>query len=107
MAVCSLASFIIDEYNLLPQGMDFVGNGDTVAKYEAWQGGYQDEAYTREKLSSGVRFRVRRQFLSDICDRYGKILCIRIDEKREYHKSIYDRHPDESRDSRRYILHHL
>ena len=106
-SVCALTSFIISDYNLSLQGVDLIGNRNVVAKHEAWQEGYHDEAYTREKLSFGVRFRVRRQFLSDIYARYVKILCIRIDERREYHKSIYDRCPDESRDSRRYILHHL
>jgi len=106
-SVCTLASFIIDECNLSFEGLDLVRNGEVVAKYEAWQEGYQDESYTREKLSFGVRLRVRRDLLTEICCRYCKVLCICIDEKRESYESIYGREPDDSRDSRRFILYHL
>jgi len=106
-SVCTLASFIIKEFDLSFEGLNLVRNGEIVAKYEAWQEGYQDECYTREKLSLGFRSRVRRGFLTEICRRHNKILCICVNERREYHKSIYERKPDDSRDSRRYKLYHL
>lgn len=106
-SVCSLASFIIDEFNLSFEGFDLIKDGEIVAKYEAWQEGYQDEAYTREKLSFGTRLRVRRDFLSEICSRYCKMVCISIDEKRKYYKSIYNQKPDDGRDSKRYVIYHL
>jgi hypothetical protein len=106
-SVCTLASFVIEEFNLSFEGMELVRDGEVVAKHEAWQEGYQDEAYTREKLSFGVRLRVARDLLSGICDRHCKVLCLRIDEKRECYTSIYEREPDDRRDSKRYILYHL
>ncbi len=105
--VSSLASFIIEEFNLLFEGFDITKDGEVVAKYEAWQEGYQDESYTREKISFGVRLRVRRDFLSAICRRYQRMLCIRINERREYYNSIYKREPDASKDSKRYVIYHL
>jgi hypothetical protein len=104
--VCSLASFIIDELGLLFTNFDLTKDGEKVAVYEVWQEGYQDECYTREKLSFGARLRLRRELLAEICNRYGRMLCTRIDEKREHFKSIHDREPDDRRDSRRYILFH-
>ena len=106
-SVCSLASFIIEDFNLLFEGFDLTKDGKVVAKYEAWQEGYQDESYTREKISFGVRLRVRRDFLSAICRRYQRMLCIQINERREYYNSIYEREPDTSKDSKRYVIYHL
>ena len=105
--VCTLASFIIDEFDLLFRGFDLIREDQVVAKYEAWQEGYQDEAYTREKIAFGVRLRVRRDFLAEICSRYRRMLCIRIHEKRECYKSIHDRHPDTSKASKRHVIYHL
>ena len=106
-SVCSLASFIIEEFNLLFEGFDLTKDGEVVAKYEAWQEGYQDGAYTREKISFGVRLRVRRDFLAAVCRRYQRMLCIRINERREYYNSIHKCEPDTSKDSKRYVIYHL
>jgi len=105
--VCTLASFIIQEFNLNFEGMELIKDGKVVAKYEAWQEGYQDEAYTREKLSLGVRLRVRRDLLAQICNHYHKMLCVRIDEKRECYGSIHDKKPEEMSSSRRYIVYYF
>lgn len=106
-SLCTLASFIVKEFNLSFEGLNLLRNGEVVAKYEAWQEGYQDECYTREKLSLGFRLRVRQDFLTEICRRYRKLLCICIDEKREYYESICHPEPNDSRYSRRYVLYHL
>lgn len=105
--MCTLTSFIIKEFNLSFEGLNLLRNGEVVAKYEAWQEGYQDECYTREKLSLGFRLRVRQDFLNEICRCYRKLLCICIDEKREYYESIYRPEPNDSRYSRRYVLYYL
>lgn len=107
LSVCTLASFIIKDFNLTFEGLNLIRNGEVVARYEAWQEGYQDECYTRDKLSFGVRLQVRQDLLIEICRRYHKLLCIGINEKREYFKSIHRREPDERRYSRRYVLFHL
>ena len=106
-SICSLASFIIEEFNLLFEGFDITKEGEVVAKYEAWQEGYQGESYTREKISFGVRLRVRRDFLSEICRHYQRMLCISINERREFYKSIHDKSPDTRKDSKRYVIYHL
>ena len=105
--ICTLSSFILDEFNLLFEGFDLSRNGTVVAKYEAWQEGYQDEAYTREKLSFGVRFRVHCDLLAEICHHYQRMICISINETREDYKSVHDRDPDFSKDSKRYLIYHL
>ena len=107
LSVCTLASFIIKDFNLMFEGLNLIRNGEVVARYEAWQEGYQDECYTRDKLSFGVRLQVRQDLLIEICRCYHKILCIGINEKREYFKSIHRREPDERRYSRRFVLFHL
>lgn len=106
-SVCSLASFIIKEFNLTNVNGNLIKSGKVVSKFEAWQEGYQDESYTREKLSVGVRFQVHRDFLIEICRHYHKILCICINENRSFYKSIYDHDPDDIRDTTRYVLYHL
>lgn len=105
--VCSLASFIIEEMGLSFADFDLLRNGQRVASYEVWQEGYQDEAYTREKLSFGTRLLVRRDLLSDICQKYQRLLCTCVYEERMYFSSIHNRRPDDSRQSARYILHYL
>lgn len=105
--VCTLASFLIKEFKVSFEGFNLIRNGEVIAKYEAWQEGYQDECHTRDMLSFGARFLVRRDFLTEICHRYRKLLCICIDEHREYYDSIHHMEPNESRHSRRYVLHHL
>lgn len=105
--VCTLASSIIDKFNLSFEEFNLTRGGEVIAKYETWQEGYQDESYTREKLSFGVRLQVRRDFLVEICRFNHKMLCIQTNEKREFYKSIYEQQPDETRDSRRYVIHHL
>ena len=107
LSVCTLASFIINEFSLLFEGFDLTKEGKVVAKYEAWQEGYQNGTYTREKLSFGVRLRVSRDFLADICLRYRRMLRIRIDETRGYHKYRENWNPDTKKDSKRYVIYHL
>ena len=106
-SVCTLASFIIDEFNLVFEGFDLAKEGNIVAKYEVWQEGYQNGAYTRNRVSFGVRLRVRRDFLTDVCRRYRRVLCIRIDETRAFRKYPENREPDTKKDSRRYVIYHL
>ena len=106
-SVCTLASFIIEEFNLLFEEFDLIRDGKVVAKYEVWQEGYQDNSYTRDKLSFGVRFRVRSDFLAEICLRYRRILCVCIHEKRECYQSICDQNPEARKDSKRYVIYHL
>jgi len=105
--ICSLASFILDEFNLTFEGLNLLQDERLVARYESWQEGYQDETYSREKLSSGFRFQIHRDLLTKICNRYQKIICICIDEEKEFYQSIYSKEPAESNSSRRYILHHF
>ncbi|MCY4412607.1 MAG: AAA family ATPase [Caldilineaceae bacterium] len=106
-SVCTLASFIIEEFNLVFEGFDLTKEGRVVAKYEVWQEGYQNSAYTRNKISFGVRLRVRRDFLTDVCRRYRRVLGIRIDETRAFRKYPENRDPDTEKDSRRYVIYHL
>ena len=106
-SVCTLASPIISEFSLLFEGLNLTYEDKTVAKYEAWEEGYQNEAYSRAKLSTGVRLRVRRDFLARVCLRYQSMICIRIEETRAYHKYVENWKPDAKRDSKRYVLFHL
>jgi hypothetical protein len=105
--VCSLASFIVQDFKLVFDGLNLLQEDKLVAQYEEWQEGYQDEPYSREKLSYGTRLKVHRDLLTAICQRYRKLLCIHIDEEREFYRSIYKRTPDEASRSHQYILYHL
>ena len=106
-SICTLTSFIIEECNLSFEGFDLTRDGKVVVKYEAWQEGYQDYSYTRDKLSFGVRLRVRSDFLAEICRRYRRILCVCIHERREGSRPFYSRNPEARKDSKRYALYHL
>ena len=105
--VCTLASFLIDEFKLSFDGFDLTREGKVVANYETWEEGYPNEKYTREKLSSGVRLRVRRDFLANVCLRYQKMLCVHTEESRLYHKYNSNRIPDDKRISKRYMIYYL
>lgn len=106
-SICTLTSFIIDEFNLSFEGFNLIKNGETIAKYESWQEGCHSEEYNREKLSFGVRLQVRLDFLTEVCDCYQKMLCVLIKETRAHYKSISERKPDALKDSKRYVLYHL
>ena len=106
-AVCSLAPFIVRDFDLSFDGLHLMRRAELVAKYEAWQEGYRDETYSRDTLSSGVRLRATRAFVTEICRRYERILCVRVDEKREHYDAMYERIPRRKCESRRYVLHHL
>jgi len=105
--VCSLASFIIKAMGLYFVNFDLFRDMKQVTKYDAWQEGYQDEPYTRDKLSFGIRLQVRQEFLSEICRRYNRLLCIYIQEERFHFNSIHDQKPNHFERSRRYNLFHL
>ncbi|WP_244226772.1 AAA family ATPase [Paenibacillus protaetiae] len=105
--VCSLASFIVQDFKLVFDGLNLLQEDKLVAQYEEWQEGYQDESYSREKLSYGTRLKVHRDLLTAICQRYRKLLCVHIDQEREFYCSIHKRTPDEASRSSQYILYHI
>jgi nucleoside-triphosphatase THEP1 len=105
--VCSLASFIVQDFKLVYKGLNLLQEGKLVVQYEEWQEGNQDEPYSREKLSYGTRLKVHRDLLTAICQRYRKLLCIHIDEEREFYSSIYKQAPEKASHSGQYILYHL
>ena len=107
MSVCTLTSFVIDEFNLSFKGFDLVRDGNVVARYEVWQEGYLNQEYVREKLSFGIRLRARCDFIAEVCRRYKKILCVRTNERRKHYKSIHSKEPNTKKDSRRYMIYHL
>lgn len=106
-ALCSLRSFVVREFDLSFDGVDLTRRGETVARFEHWQEGYRDDAYSREVLSAGVRLRARRDFLSEVCQRYERLLCIWVSEKREHFDTKHDKTPKRKGESKRYVLHHL
>ncbi len=106
-AVCSLARFVVRDFELSFDGLHLMRRDEVVAKYEAWQEGYRAETYSRDTLSSGVRLQATRAFVTEICRRYERVLCVRIDEKREHYDSMYEQTPQRKCESRRYALHHL
>ena len=105
--VCTLASYIIDDFGLSFGGFDLTKGGKFVTKYEAWQEGYQTSVYSRDKLSQGVRLQVSLDFLAEICRRYQKMLCIQTDETRMYFKYDSDTTPETWKNSKRYVIYHL
>ena len=105
--VCTLSSYIMDEFKLSFSGFDLTNEGEVIAKYETWEEGYLNEKYTREKLSSGARLRVRRDFLAKVCIRFQKMLCVHTEENRYYHEYNSNRTPDDERHSRRYKLYYF
>lgn len=104
---CTLTSFIIDEFNLSFDGFNLIKGNEVIAKYESWQEGYQNQKYTREKLSFGVRFQMRLDFIVEVCHRYRKMLCILVNETREHYKHYSEQVPDTKKDSKRYVIYHL
>jgi hypothetical protein len=69
---------------------EILKNGSVVARIEQWQQGYEDEAYTRELLSIGIRLVARNDWLSELLARTGMALAISRMERREYDKDFWD-----------------
>jgi len=106
--IASVSSLIMNDFGLSFKDMSIVNDKDEiVGKYEVWQEGYPTEFYSREKLSHGTRLQLRSDFLSDVCQYYGKIFCTITDEDRAHFESIYKMEPNDMVHSERYTIYHF
>jgi len=93
--IASLPSWLIRDFDLVFRGTDLFKGKEQVSRFECWQGGYIDEAYSRELLSEGTRVLVRVDFLKKVLDSLNMRLCRKLTEKRTYYDSIHHQAPDE------------
>ncbi len=82
--IASLPSWLIRDFDLVFRGPNLFRGKTQVARFDYWQGGYVDEAYSRELLSEGIRVLVRVDFLKEVLDFIDMRLCRKLTEKRTY-----------------------
>jgi len=75
------------------EGLEVRFGGQTIARVEQWQQGYEDEAYNRELLSLGVRLKVENNWLHSLLHDRERALVIATTEEREYRENFWDRAP--------------
>jgi hypothetical protein len=84
----SLHQTWVGAFNLRLQGLGAFLGDECVAEFETWQEGYEDDVYSRDLLSTGVRLRVKNSFLSSILARSNSVLAVRNIEARTHHESF-------------------
>ena len=80
--VVTLTWPIIKHYDLKWDGFNLAHSGHTVVRFEPWQEGYEDEAYSRQILSRGTQLRIQKAFLSELLSDYHVVLYRKINEIR-------------------------
>ncbi len=93
--IASFPSWLIRDFDLVFRGPNLFRGKTQVACFDYWQGGYVDEAYSRERLSEGTRVLVRVDFLKEVLDSIDMRLCRKLTEKRTYYDSMHHRDPDD------------
>ena len=100
----SLPSYLIDRYGLTFKDFDLYDGYKCVVKYEVWQEGYEDESYSRDLLSFGIRLLIHKSLLQKIFQDYGVELCQSYFEKRLYYKTKYNVEPTEKNSSTAFVI---
>jgi len=80
-------------YDLKFDGKNVVINGVSIARLEEWQEGYEDEPYSRDLLSAGMRLIVRNSWLKTILRERDRALVIRTEEVRRWFKDYWKKEP--------------
>ncbi|MFC1588186.1 AAA family ATPase [Planctomycetota bacterium] len=78
----------MSKYGMQIKGRNIIQDGESVARFEEWEEGYEDEAYCRDILSKGTRLMVKSNWLKTLISNTGYSLTICTDEKREFHKDL-------------------
>lgn len=72
----------IQRYNLTFDGLSILQDGRNVGKYESWREGYQDEVYSRDRLSWGVRLLLDPDFVNVLLGEFQYALLLNSRETR-------------------------
>ena len=72
----------LSRYNLAFDIAELTSNGQCIARFEEWQEGYEDEVYTRDLLSAGMRLVVRNDWLRMVLRESERALVICTSERR-------------------------
>lgn len=79
--------------NLNFNGVEIMSNSTCIARFENWQEGYEDEPYSRDLLSGGMRLTVRNSWIRDILKDNNRVLLTRTEEKRQWFKDFWKQEP--------------
>lgn len=83
----------LSHYDLRFNGTELFSGEIRVARLEEWQEGYEDEPYSRDLLSAGMRLRVRNEWLQVILGELNRALVIHTDEVRRWFKDFWKKEP--------------
>src|SRR3989442_9978838 len=72
-------------------GMNMRMGEEEVVCYEEWQEGYEDDVYSRELLSTGIRLRVKHSLLRRLLAEAQRALVVQTEEKRTHQDSHWKR----------------
>ncbi len=94
-------------YDLNFDGKEVVMNGTAIARLEEWQEGYEDEPYSRDLLSAGMRLIVRNSWLRTILRERDRALVIHTEEVRRWFKDSWKKEPtaESTRESDTCLIH--
>jgi hypothetical protein len=83
----------LNRYNLEFDGAEITSNGRCVAHLEEWQEGYEDEVYSRDLLSAGMRLFVRNDWMKTLLHESERALVICASECRAQRDDYWRREP--------------
>jgi hypothetical protein len=104
--VVTVPYYLMNKYGLHFRGFDLYDSDECMIRYQVWQEGYEDEAYSRELLSYGTRLQINKKLLEKISHDFHVELCQCIFEKRTYSGRKYDKNGGEENSCDTIVLIH-
>lgn len=94
----------ITKYALTLESNEIWLKGECVARIEKWQEGYEENAYSREKLSAGTRLIVKNTWLMTLLRESQKALVISSVENRIWHEDYWSKKATGTAEGTRYTV---
>jgi len=83
----------LNQYSLSINGFEIMLDGRCVARIEEWQEGYEDEVYSRDLLSAGMRLDIRNDWLNRLLIDSDRALVVHNEENRRWFKDFSEKEP--------------
>lgn len=83
----------LKHHDLVFNGRELFSNDCCICRLDEWQEGYEDEPYSRDLLSAGMRLIVRNDWLNEILKERVRVLVVRTEETRRWFKDYWKKEP--------------
>ncbi|QVW35174.1 hypothetical protein KIP69_16565 [Geobacter sulfurreducens] len=94
----------IRKYDLQIEDCEVKHHGQTIGYFEEWQEGYEDEAYSRDLLSAGIRFNIETDWLRSLLKECNYSMLMWKAETRMIKDSWTRKKPTEKAEQERFFL---